>query len=87
MNVTLNYQSLDQITLMDLTPDLILPANTTTIEDEAFAGVQNKMIRISNNTTAISDIAFDPSVVILCKAGSYARTWAEKNEIAYIIER
>jgi len=73
--------------VMDITPDLNLPAGTVLIEDEAFAGVRNLIVRIPDGVTSIADSAFDSSVVILCSEDSYAKTWAEKNGIAVIVER
>lgn len=84
VNLSLNRQSPEHAVLLDLTPDIILPADTASIADEAFAGIQNLFVRVPDSVKNISDTAFDPSVVILCSADSRAREWAEANGIVYI---
>lgn len=52
------------------TPDYILPDDLIAIEDEAFAGLENVIVRIPSNVQYISETAFDKSVIILCASGS-----------------
>ena len=46
------------------------------IEAEAFAGITNKSVYIPENVTAIEDGAFDETMTIMCKRGSWAEEWA-----------
>lgn len=54
------------------TPDLVLPNNTRVIEDEAFFGIENVVIRLPGTVESISETAFDPSVTIIAPEGSPA---------------
>ena len=53
-------------------PDLVLPENTKVIEDEAFHGIENVVIRIPGTVESVSESAFNSSVTILAPAGSAA---------------
>ena len=67
---------------------LTLPLNLTSIESEAFAGINAaQAVRIPETVTEIADDAFDgSSVVILAPEGSYAIQWAQDNNIPYHVE-
>ena len=54
--------------------EFVLPSSLVRIEDEAFSGLRNVIIHVSNKVTYISPTAFDASVVIMAPAGSYAET-------------
>lgn len=49
-----------------------LPASLTTIEDEAFAGIKDCVVRLPDGVSYVSPSAFDSSVRLLVKAGTSA---------------
>lgn len=63
----------------------VLPAETTTIENEAFAGLPGKYrIMMTETVTSIDSSAFaGTDVIIMAPAGSYAETWAELNGVPF----
>ena len=57
---------------------LTLPSHLTSIESEAFADLPGvDAISVPDTVTSIDNDAFDPDVVIIAPAGSYAETWAK----------
>lgn len=60
---------------------LILPADLTAIESQAFAGLTDvDAISIPATVKSIADDAFEGSdIVIIAPAGSYAATWAQEH--------
>lgn len=68
--------SAEQADFQIVSCDLRLPENLTSIEAEAFAGITNKSVYIPENVTAIEDGAFDETMTIMCKRGSWAEQWA-----------
>ena len=66
---------------------LTLPANTQTIESEAFAGLSNVEIVIPGTVASIADDAFAGSTLnIIAPVDSYAANWAEEHGIPCIIQ-
>lgn len=65
-------------------PDLILPAGLTGIGAETFAGVKNVAIWVPASVTQIDPSAFDPSVIVVCPAGSYAERFCRENGITVV---
>ena len=63
----------------------VLPAETTTIESEAFAGLPGKYrIIMTDSVTSIDGSAFTGTdVIIMAPVGSYAETWAELYRIPF----
>ena len=75
-----NNESLTNAVLRIIFPDLILPAQLTAIESEAFAGVpEGSVIFVPDTVTAIAPDAFDPGTIIITPADSYAAGWAAEN--------
>ena len=75
-----NNEFLTNAVLRIIYPDLILPAQLTAIESEAFAGVpEGSVIFVPDTVTAIAPDAFDPGTVIITPADSYAAGWAAEN--------
>ncbi|MBR4502959.1 MAG: leucine-rich repeat domain-containing protein [Clostridia bacterium] len=67
--------------------DLHLPANTTTIESEAFAGLPEDIaIYVPATVTSIADNAFDEGVVLVTPAGSPAAQWANDHFVDVVEE-
>ena len=66
-----------------------LPADLTTIESEAFAGMtQGFNLVITDRVTAIADDAFSGArVVFICPDGSYAAQYAEAHSIPHKAEQ
>ncbi len=78
-----NNESLTNAVLHFIHPDLILPAQLTAIESEAFAGIPaGSCIFVPDTVAAIAPDAFDPGTVIVTPAGSYAAGWAAENGFA-----
>lgn len=77
-----------QLTVRPIQYILSLPADTTQIENEAFANLQNvDAIRIPGRVLYIAEDAFAGSnVVILTPAGSYAAQWASNHGMTVIEE-
>lgn len=75
-----------EITSSHTDPDIILPADLTTIESEAFANLDSTVsILVPETVIFIADDAFaDSDVIIIAPAGSYAIQWAEANNVAYV---
>ena len=66
---------------------LELPGDLKTIEAQAFLNLESaEAVRIPDGVTSIADDAFDKDMVIIAPAGSFAITWAEANNMAYIEE-
>ena len=65
-------------------PDLVLPASLTTIESEAFKGLNVRFIQVPATVTSIAADAFDGDVALLVTADSYAEEWARLHRIRYI---
>ena len=65
-------------------PDLVLPASLTTIESEAFKGLNVRYIQVPATVTSIAADAFDGDVALLVPEGSYAEEWARLHRIRYI---
>lgn len=60
-NIHLRYNN-------DPEPDLVIPADVTVIEDEAFAGTtEGLLVRIPTGLRSISPTAFDDGAVLLCE--------------------
>lgn len=60
-----------------ITNVLTLPASLTVIKSKALKGIPDvDAVSIPATVTTIADDAFDPGVVIIAPAGSYAETWA-----------
>ena len=73
-------ESLTNAVLRLILPDLILPAQLTAIESEAFAGIpEGSVIFVPGTVSEIAPDAFDPGTVIVTPAGSYAAGWAAEN--------
>lgn len=53
---------------------LKLPESITSIQDEAFSGIENALFEIPSTLTHISSTAFAETAVIICEAKSYAET-------------
>ena len=69
------------------TDPITLPSNLTTIESQAFANLPNvNSVRIPATVTSIADDAFDEGIEIIAPSGSYAITWAQEHNRAYIAE-
>ena len=51
-------------------PEIVLPEDLTTIEDEAFLGIEASYILLPDHLTAISSTAFDPTITLLVRAGT-----------------
>ena len=63
-------------------PDLVLPDQLTVIESKAFNGIaEGVIVYVPGTVTEIADDAFDSGVIITTPAGSFAATWAKKNNI------
>lgn len=63
----------------------VLPVDLTRIEDEAFAGITNCIVRIPDGVAYVSPTAFDPSVTLVVTSGSTAAN-AVKNIGLNVIE-
>lgn len=72
--------------IMDVVPDLVLPNDLVSVEDNAFSGVENVIVYVPANVNHISEGAFDPSVTILCKAGSEAEDICRELGLTVVIE-
>ena len=62
-----------------------LPSSLKCIEDEAFAGITNCIVRIPDGVAYVSPTAFDPSVTLVVTSGSTAAN-AVKNIGLNVIE-
>lgn len=63
-----------------------LPINLKSIEDEAFAGIRNCVIRVPDGVTTISPTAFDSSVTLIVKSGTEAAEAVKDLELNVITE-
>ena len=63
-----------------------LPANLTTVEDDAFAGIKNCVVRIPDGVTYVSPSAFDSSVTLVVSSGSAAAKAVKNLGLAVIEE-
>ena len=57
----------------------VLPVDLTRIEDEAFAGITNCIVRIPDGVAYVSPTAFDPSVTLVVTSGSTAANAVKNN--------
>lgn len=65
---------------------LTLPASLTTIEDEAFAGIKDCVVRLPDGVSYVSPSAFDSSVRLLVKAGTSAAEAVKGLGLTVIVE-
>ncbi len=65
-------------------PDLVLPAGTTVIGSEAFAGMGARVILVPETVQEIADDAFDTGVTLIVAAGSPAEAWAREHLVRFI---
>ena len=63
---------------------LILPEALTTIENEAFRGIEGVNIVVPNTVTDIAERAFGSYVLIICPDDSYAAEFAEDESIPHM---
>lgn len=74
--------------IKNLNSVLTLPVNLTSIDSEAFAGLDSAdAVRIPVTVTVIAEDAFkDSDIVILAPKGSCAIQWAKEHDITYVEE-
>ena len=67
---------------------LVLPAQTRTVGEEAFAGLRSaEAVYLPETVSFIAADAFDHSMIIAAPEGSYALEWAQKKGFEYIAVR
>ena len=65
---------------------LTLPANLTTIEEEAFSGLPTTILYIPATVTSIADNAFaETYTIVIADENSTAASWAEANGLTLIL--
>ena len=67
---------------------LVLPAQTRTVGEEAFAGLRSaEAVYLSETVSSIAADTFDHGIIIAAPEGSYALEWAQEKGFEYIAVR